>query len=134
MDRERRRLLPMRKFRQIKNQWMTRMQQPFYVKGNIFISMYNNEQEFSSAFDVDIIVKVLMFRYLWIFRWDTIINFIRYKIYLVSLEPFMKSTKTLIQDNAINWSHELLVLSITLFLWMRLKTGSTWEDLFTHVD
>ena len=36
---------------------MTRMQQPFYVKGNIFISMYNNEKESSSALDVDIIGK-----------------------------------------------------------------------------
>ena len=38
---------------------MTRMQQPFYVKGNIFISMYNNEIEASSVFDVDIILKAV---------------------------------------------------------------------------
>ena len=36
---------------------MTRMQQPFYVKGNIFLSMYNNEKESSSLLDVDITWK-----------------------------------------------------------------------------
>ena len=38
------------------NEWHA-CKQPFYVKGNIFISMYNNEKESSSVFDVDIIWK-----------------------------------------------------------------------------
>ena len=36
------------------NEWHA-CKQPFYVKDNIFIFMYNNEKESSSIFDVDII-------------------------------------------------------------------------------